>query len=143
METGEPKSITCGDWRTKKHNVWRLENAILILIDVFFCFYFIILFLWLRPRYTEAGGGLPPHTDLARTDARGRTSKHTFILYLTDCHTGGTTVLLDRLPQPCTPIACVTPKRGRLFVFPHLCPHMAVAVDTPELPKIILRGEMV
>ena len=29
--------------------------------------------------YAEAGGGLPPHTDLARTEA-GRRSTHTFIL---------------------------------------------------------------
>ena len=92
--------------------------------------------------YNESGGGLPPHTDLARTDPDGNTSRHTFILYLTDCHVGGTTVLLDRLSQPCTPIASVAPKRGRLFVFPHACPHMAVAVETPDVPKQILRGEM-
>ena len=50
--------------------------------------------------YAEAGGGLPPHVDLTRTRADGRTSKCTFILYLTDCVHGGETVLLQRLAQP-------------------------------------------
>ena len=34
--------------------------------------------------YSEVGGGLPPHVDLARTDELGRRSTHTFILYLWD-----------------------------------------------------------
>ena len=75
--------------------------------------------------YAEAGGGLPPHVDLTRTDHRGRTSTHTFILYLTDCAAGGETVLLEAIAQPSGVVATVTPKKGRLFVFPHAHPHMA------------------
>ncbi len=39
------------------------------------------------------------------------------------------------------PLAVVTPRRGRLLVFPHLCPHEAW--ETVEVPKLLLRGEMV
>ena len=34
--------------------------------------------------YNEVGGGLAPHVDLSRTDLQGRTTTHTFILYLTN-----------------------------------------------------------
>lgn len=93
--------------------------------------------------YAEAGGGLPPHMDLSRTDVRGRHSRCTFILYLTDCASGGETVLLERLVQPSAVLASVTPRRGRLLVFPHACPHMAAEVVAHGLPKILLRGEMI
>jgi hypothetical protein len=65
----------------------------------------------------------------------------TFILYLTDCSAGGETVLLERLVQPSV-LATVTPRRGRLLVFPHACPHKAQPVVAHGLPKILLRGEM-
>ena len=91
--------------------------------------------------YAEAGGGLPPHLDLSRTDVHGRHSRCTFILYLTDCSAGGETVLLERLVQPSV-LATVTPRRGRLLVFPHVCPHKAQPVVAHGLPKILLRGEM-
>ena len=40
-------------------------------------------FLWTRfLHYTQVGGFLPPHTDLSRTDTTGRTSTHTFLLYM-------------------------------------------------------------
>ena len=95
--------------------------------------------------YAEAGGGLPPHTDLSRTRRRdGRLSRCTFLLYITDCDVGGETVLLDRVrPQPCTPLAAVTPRRGRLLLFPHMCPHRADEVVAEGLPKTLLRGEMI
>jgi hypothetical protein len=92
--------------------------------------------------YFEAGGGLPPHVDLSRTRRDGRTSLCTFILYLTDCEAGGETVLLQRLAQPSRILAAVTPRRGRLLLFPHTCPHMAAAVVAEGLPKVLLRGEM-
>ena len=66
----------------------------------------------------------------------------TFILYLTDCSAGGETVLLDQLVQPSAVLATVTPRRGRLLVFPHACPHKALPVVAHGLPKILLRGEM-
>ena len=98
--------------------------------------------------YNEPGGGLPPHVDLSRTDLRQRTTTHTFILYLTDNGVvddkalGGETVLLQRLKQPSTVLASVTPRRGRLLVFPHACPHLARQVAAEGLPKLLLRGEM-
>ena len=94
-------------------------------------------------RYAEAGGGLPPHVDLSRTRRDGRTSRCTFILYLTDCAHGGETVLLERLAQPSHVHAAVTPARGRLLIFPHLCPHLAREVVAEGLPKLLLRGEMI
>ena len=98
--------------------------------------------------YAEAGGGLPPHTDLSRTRRDGVTSKCTFLLYLKDCDVGGHTVLLDKLPHESingstNVLAAVTPKRGRLLLFPHACPHRADAVVQEGLPKILLRGEIV
>jgi len=90
--------------------------------------------------YAEAGGGLPPHLDLSRTDAKGRTSTHTFILYLTPCTLGGETVLLERLNGG--ERAKITPARGRLLLFPHQCPHLARPVVAEGLPKLLLRGEM-
>ena len=104
--------------------------------------------------YAEAGGGLPPHTDLSRTRRDGAVSKCTFLLYLTDCSAGGHTVLLDKLPneerthrgqmqQPPAVLAAVTPRRGRLLLFPHLCPHRADEVVAEGLPKLLLRGEVV
>ena len=94
--------------------------------------------------YAEAGGGLPPHTDLSRTRRDGKVSSCTFLLYLTDCNVGGQTVLLERVqPQPCKTLAAVTPRRGRLLLFPHICPHRADEVVAEGLPKLLLRGEVV
>ena len=67
--------------------------------------------------YRHAGGVLPPHIDLCRsettystlTDADDDadaelshtiTSTHTFLLYLTTCDSGGETALLRCLPRP-------------------------------------------
>ena len=36
-------------------------------------------------------------------------------------------------------LARVEPRRGRLLVFPHACPHAGLAVV--EAPKLLLRGE--
>jgi len=92
--------------------------------------------------YMEPGGGLPPHVDLSRTRRDGRVSSCTFILYLNDCGAGGETVLLERLEQPSAVRAAVTPRRGRLLLFPHLCPHLAAEAVAGGLPKVLLRGEM-
>mmetsp|Transcript_2358 Transcript_2358/g.4434 ORF Transcript_2358/g.4434 Transcript_2358/m.4434 type:complete len:655 (+) Transcript_2358:613-2577(+) len=115
--------------------------------------------------YGQAGGYLVPHTDLSRTDAKGRTSTHTFLLYIDNCGTGGETALLEHLPKGAsredqaeipskngeslpgvrTPhnvpvLAAVAPKRGRIFAFPHLCPHEGLPVV--DVPKLLLRGEL-
>ena len=80
-------------------------------------------------------------------------STHTFLLYLSDCHVGGETVLLrevggvadtalvrgtaDELERLGV-IDSVAPRRGRLLLFPHACPHAGAAVTAP---KILIRGE--
>ena len=55
---------------------------------------------------------------------------------------GGETVLLQRIKRPSGVLASVTPRRGRLLVFPHACPHLAREVVAQGLPKLLLRGEM-
>ena len=37
-------------------------------------------------------------------------------------------------------LASVAPRRGRLFVFPHMCPHAGLPVK--DVPKLFLRGEL-
>jgi hypothetical protein len=95
--------------------------------------------------YAEEGGGLPPHIDLTRTDEAGTRSTHTFILYLTDCASGGETELLRQhapTAEASRVVASVTPARGRLLFFPHDCPHFARPVTAEGLPKLLLRGEI-
>ena len=38
-------------------------------------------------------------------------------------------------------IAAVAPRRGRVLIFPHACPHDGATVV--EVPKLLLRGEVV
>ena len=90
--------------------------------------------------YERSGGILPPHVDLCRVDeVSGKRSTHTFILYLTDCESGGGTALLTQLKDPET-IVSVQPKRGRVLLFPHLCPHSGELTDSS---KLLLRGEVI
>jgi len=99
--------------------------------------------------YDKVGGSSPPHTDLCRATLDGRSSTHTFILYLTDCANGGATNMLRCVSQKKSAVAAgdnnvlavVTPRRGRLLVFPHVCPHEGEKVI--DVPKILLRGEMI
>eukprot|EP00927_Polykrikos_kofoidii_P045461 TRINITY_DN39466_c0_g1_i2.p1 TRINITY_DN39466_c0_g1~~TRINITY_DN39466_c0_g1_i2.p1 ORF type:complete len:827 (-),score=155.07 TRINITY_DN39466_c0_g1_i2:84-2540(-) len=101
--------------------------------------------------YPRPGGYLPPHVDLSRTH-HGRKSTHTFLLYLSDCSEGGETLMLEALtgdhelaafggvaPGERTTVARVAPRRGRLLLFPHHCPHAAAPVV--DAPKLLLRGE--
>jgi len=76
-------------------------------------------------------------------------STHTFILYLTTVAEGGETVLLDTLPanknssldSSNSIVQCaIKPVKGRLFVFPHACPHAGRHVV--EGSKLILRGDI-
>eukprot|EP00435_Cladocopium_sp_Y103_P071073 s62_g36.t1 len=103
--------------------------------------------------YSQIGGGLPAHVDLARTDELGRRSTHTFILYLWNTSSpckaetsearnagGGETVLLNRMEDSAAAtVVAVEPRRGRLLLFPHMCPHLARPIASP---KLLLRGEM-
>ena len=92
--------------------------------------------------YEYVGGNLPLHVDLSRREGT-ISSTHTFILYLQTCGHGGETILYDQLfncQQVGVELARVQPVRGRLLVFPHVCPHAGNA--TLEVPKILLRGEL-
>jgi hypothetical protein len=96
--------------------------------------------------YSKPGTILAPHVDLCRVDPfssdQELRSTHTFILYLTDCHTGGETCLLGEVSgegrEVC--LAKVEPRQGRLLVFPHVTPHEGLEVV--DVPKILLRGEL-
>jgi len=63
-------------------------------------------------------------------------------------HASGETALLRRLPTDRgfsggsgdNALAVVAPVRGRLLLFPHLCPHEGRAVV--DAPKVFLRGEL-
>lgn len=84
------------------------------------------------------GAGLAAHVDLSRT-WEGRKSTHTFILYLRGGEEGGGETVLLRGATGGEELASVAPQRGRVLVFPHMCPHLARAVRSP--PKTLLRGE--
>lgn len=92
--------------------------------------------------YSIVGTTLNPHVDICRVDAdSGIRSTHTFILYLHDCNDGGETCLLEQLSGASKVLACVSPRRGRLLLFPHNCPHEGRQVQS--VPKLLLRGEVV
>lgn len=94
--------------------------------------------------YAVSGARLAPHTDLSRVDhsGSGLRSTHTFLLYMTDCAKGGETALLKDLKKSGAPaLAKVDPRRGRLFLFPHACPHEGMEVVSA--PKVLLRGEAI
>jgi hypothetical protein len=103
--------------------------------------------------YTQTGTVLAPHIDLCRVNPfsicnkqeeqlQQQRSTHTFILYLTDCHKGGETCLLEDVAGEgrSVVLAKVAPRRGRLLVFPHVTPHEGMEVL--DVPKILLRGEV-
>ena len=92
--------------------------------------------------YLHPGSILAPHVDLFRTDLSGQSSTHTFILYLFDCQSGGETSLLGGLwgDGRNEVLARVSPKRGRLLLFRHACPHEGNEVI--DVPKVLLRGEV-
>jgi 2OG-Fe(II) oxygenase superfamily len=94
--------------------------------------------------YIRPGSSLPPHVDLCRVDPfcpdAQKRSTHTFILYLSDCISGGETRLLDDLREQGRARATVAPRRGRLLIFPHSTPHEGLEVV--DVPKILLRGEI-
>lgn len=93
--------------------------------------------------YQDSGTVLAPHVDLSRTDPKtGQRSTHSFLCYLTDCLDGGETVLLRALtgPECGEHVASVSPRTGRLLLFPHSCPHEGVEVV--DVPKLLIRGEV-
>ena len=102
--------------------------------------------------YPSEGGSLPPHVDLPRV-IDGQRTTHTFLLYLTDCEVGGETLLLETkpgdeklasaggvAPGPREAVSMSAPRRGRLLLMPHACPHSAAPVVS--VPKTLVRGEV-
>ena len=97
--------------------------------------------------YHQTGSELLPHIDLTKINPHsGERSTHTFILYLNDCEQGGETALLQKLsedgPQAFHQVIepPTRPRRSRLLIFPHACPHQGMKVIST--PKILLRGEI-
>ena len=93
--------------------------------------------------YEEPSTVLAPHVDLCRVHPlTEKRSTHSFLLYLTDCAFGGETTLLQDLSTEGRGVvlARVQPKRARLLVFPHACPHEGEAVV--DVPKLLIRGEI-
>ncbi len=101
--------------------------------------------------YTSSGTVLAPHIDLCRVNPFSRPSDkqkpehrstHTFILYLTDCKIGGETSLLEEVTADgsASTLAKISPRKGRLLIFPHQTPHEGMEVV--DVPKILLRGEL-
>ena len=103
--------------------------------------------------YPTVGGYLPAHVDLPRVTSDGTRTTHTFLLYLTDCAEGGETLLLDARPGDAklapaggvapgarATISACAPRKGRLMLMPHACPHSAAPVES--VPKLLIRGEV-
>ena len=103
--------------------------------------------------YPSTGGSLPAHVDLPRVVDGGLRTTHTFLLYLTDCELGGETLMLKAKPGDAKlagaggvasgerqTLASSPPRRGRLLLMPHACPHSAAPVISA--PKLLVRGEM-
>lgn len=101
--------------------------------------------------YAYPNISLPAHVDLSRIDRFGRHSTHSFLLYLFDCERGGETILLRKhqtankrqnvqLQDTQENEIPVSPKRGRMLVFPHICPHKGG--DVVSVPKVLIRGEI-
>ena len=90
--------------------------------------------------YAQSGSKLARHIDLCRMDDKGNRSSHSFLLYLSDCQEGGETLLLQDLRSSECILGRVEPKRGRLLLFPHICPHEGNAVISA--PKVLIRGEV-
>ena len=94
---------------------------------------------------------MAPHVDLSKkkpyacSDVTDMGTTHTFLLYLRDTEIGGATVLLRRvMEQYCDADvrAAVRPRRNRLLLFPHPCPHAGEPVVAGH-EKLLLRGELV
>ena len=90
--------------------------------------------------YEQAGANLARHIDLCRIDDSGNRSSHSFLLYLHDCEQGGETLLLQDIQSSTQILGSVKPRKGRLLLFPHICPHEGNAVIST--PKVLIRGEV-
>jgi hypothetical protein len=135
------KEVQCSTRRYFCDAEKRVASALLPALAPFFdvedCFIFPHMRYLL---YSEPGTLLKPHVDLQRTDPiTNDRSTHTLILYLTDCVVGGATTLLEDMSGQDKPLARVQPRRARLLLFPHGCPHEGEVVV--DVPKLLIRGE--
>jgi hypothetical protein len=110
------------------------------------------------PRVLIPEGGVNTHPDQPRqveggVNTQGVRTTHSFLLYLTDCEYGGETLLLEAKPGDAKlaaaggvapgerhVLARSAPRRGKLLIMPHACPHSAAPVVSA--PKLLIRGEM-
>ena len=93
-------------------------------------------------QYEIAGGTMPKHTDLRKTDilVPDRKSTHTFILHLRSCVDGsGATSFYTSENE--NPVFSAVPTQGRLLLFPHAVLHSGDPVSEPR-QKLFLRGEL-
>lgn len=93
--------------------------------------------------YVKPGQGLDCHTDGTKIcEETQKVSTHTLLLYLTDCKTGGETILRhdNKQHEHATIIRAVHPVRGRILLFPHRAWHQGAPVV--QVPKICLRCEV-
>lgn len=91
--------------------------------------------------YRREGTSLDPHTDGTKIcDETKRKSTHTLLLYLSNCKDGGETLILDRCSWDASILYPTKPRRGRILLFPHGCPHAGNIVK--DVPKICLRAEV-
>lgn len=95
--------------------------------------------------YDQVGGRLDPHTDGNKVcEDTGLPSTHTMLLYLSDCHVGGETVLLaPSVPKDTSTreiVTAVKPRVGRILLFPH--PTWHEGAPTVDVPKLCLRAEV-
>jgi 2OG-Fe(II) oxygenase superfamily len=89
--------------------------------------------------YDQVGGCLDPHTDGNKVcEDTGLPSTHTMLLYLSDCHVGGETILLAKDTRVI--VQAVKPRVGRILLFPH--PTWHEGAPTVDVPKLCLRAEV-
>ena len=97
--------------------------------------------------YDQVGGHLDAHTDGNKVcEDTGLSSTHTMLLYLSDCHVGGETILFS--PTTASKgssstrvvVEAVQPRLGRVLLFPHATWHEGA--PTVDVPKLCLRAEL-
>ena len=88
----------------------------------------------------DIGGYIRPHTDGVMVDSvTGARSTTSFLLYLQDTPSEGTTDFLDNVADG-NVLHSVSPRRGSILLFPHDTPHEGTGVGCER--KVLLRGDL-
>jgi hypothetical protein len=88
----------------------------------------------------EIGGFIRPHTDgVMFDDVSKQQTTTSFLLYLQDTPTEGTTNFLDAVADG-TLLHTISPRRGSILLFPHNTPHEGSGVGAER--KVLLRGDL-